>query len=73
MNAQEQADRATFMKLFIKRWVARVDDGDDDTIIVELAEGWFFRDQPDAHVREFATLRQADRGTYKHQIFFRAI
>lgn len=72
MNAQEQADSAIFMKLLIKRWVARV-DGDDDTIIVELAEGWFFRDQPDAHEREFATLRQADRGTYKHQIFFRDI
>lgn len=57
--------------LLAKRpWIAYIDDerGDGNSIIVTLANGWYFADEFDCGVRGFDTVRQVQIDTAKDNV-----
>jgi hypothetical protein len=61
----------TFQNLLdTRRWVAFIDDEriDGNSIIVTLAEGWDFADDPGCGVRGFDTVAEVKKGTTKASV-----
>jgi len=61
----------TFQNLLATRsWVAYIDDerGDGNSIIVTLAKGWDFSDEPGCGVRGFDTVAEVRAGTNKASV-----
>lgn len=56
--------------LATRRWVAFIDDerGDGNSIIVTLAKGWDFADEPGCGVRGFDTVAEVRAGTTKASV-----
>lgn len=59
--------------LATRPWVAYVDDERElgNSIIVTLAEGWFFSDEPDCGVRGFDTVSEVRQQTARNAVVFR--
>lgn len=51
-------------------WIRYIDDerGDDNSIIVTLAKGYYFADETDCGVRGFDTLSELRSGTTKSSV-----
>ena len=59
-------------KLLSRRpWIAYIDDERDldNGVIVTLAEGWCFKDDPSSGVRGFDTMREMMQGTAKQEVY----
>lgn len=57
----------------IRSWIAYIDDERKlgNSIIVTLAEGWFFADEPDCGVRGFDTVGEVRQQTARNAVVFR--
>ena len=57
----------------IRSWIAYIDDERElgNSIIVTLAEGWFFVDEPDCGVRGFDTVGEVRQQTARNAVVFR--
>jgi hypothetical protein len=57
----------------IRSWIAYIDDERKlgNSIIVTLAEGWFFADEPDCGVRGFDTVGEVRQQTARKAVVFR--
>ena len=57
----------------IRSWIAYIDDERElgNSIIVTLAEGWFFADEPDCGVRGFDTVGEVRQQTARKAVVFR--
>lgn len=58
-----------------RRWVAHIDDerSEGNSIIVTLAKGWFFADEPDCGVRGFDTVSEVKSSTTRSSVIQRVI
>ena len=56
-------------------WIRYIDDerGDGGSIIVTLAKGWDFEDEPGCGVRGFDTIKELKQGTAKHCVDMRVM
>ena len=54
-------------------WIAYVDDERDidNSIIVTLATGWYFKDEPNNGVRGYDTVAEAREDTVKSKVTFK--
>lgn len=55
-------------------WVAFVDDERHlgNSIVITLADGWFFKNEPDCGVQGFDTIKEAQQGAAKSRVFQKA-
>lgn len=53
-------------------WIAFVDDERhlDNSIIVTLANGWYFKDEPNCGVRGYDTVAEAREDTSKSKVVY---
>lgn len=56
--------------LLAKPWIAYIDDerAEGNSIIVSLAKGWYFADEPDCGVRGFDSVREVQIGCAKNNV-----
>ena len=60
----------TLQVLLSRPWIAYIDDerNEGNSIIVTLADGWFFKDEPNCGVRGFDTVSEVKSGTIKSAV-----
>lgn len=53
-----------------RKWIAHIDDerNIDNSIIVTLKEGWFFKDENNCGVRGFDTIKELKEGTHSSKV-----
>ena len=66
--------KKTLQKILETRlWVKHIDDerAEGNSIIVTLAEGWYFADETDCGVRGFDTVSEVKRDTSRNAVIQR--
>ena len=68
------ASKTLHALMLTRPWIAYIDDerGEGNSIIVTLATGFYFADEPDCGVRGFETVSEVRRNTTKKDVVWRA-
>lgn len=67
------ASKTLHALMLTRPWIAYIDDerGEGNSIIVTLATGFYFADEPDCGVRGFETVSEVRRNTTKKDVVWR--
>ena len=68
------ASKTLHALMLTRPWIAYIDDerGEGNSVIVTLATGFYFADEPDCGVRGFETVSEVRRNTTKKDVVWRA-